>query len=273
MNHTSKETILYLDKVSAGYDGKIILKDINIIEKNIVRDGHESTGQIIAFLGRSGRGKSTLFKILTGLAKPIEGKVLINDTSTTDMNDAKEVEEGDVGFVDQKYILFRHKTVFQICEYALRESTLNKVEKKDLINKYLIEWGLAEHSQKYACELSGGQKQRTSLLENILRNKRFLILDEPASGLDVVAIDKIKQYFAKFSDENEENTIIFSTHDINLAVELADSIYIVGFPEGTTEYSTIIKHFDLKEMGFAWQEFGEKHVNLVKEIKEILFKS
>ena len=58
MSYTSKETILYLDKVSGGYDGKVIIKDISLIEKNIVRDGHESTGQVIAFLGRSGRGKS-----------------------------------------------------------------------------------------------------------------------------------------------------------------------------------------------------------------------
>jgi ABC-type nitrate/sulfonate/bicarbonate transport system ATPase subunit len=269
-NYKLGQTILCLDKVSVGYDGKMILKDVSLIEKDVIREGFAATGQTIAFIGRSGRGKSTLFKALTGLLKPTSGQVLINDIRTADSDDAKVVSEGDVGFVDQKYTLFRHKTIYQICHYALRKSTKTQVEKDELINKHLIDWGLQEHKDKYSCELSGGQRQRTSLLENILYNKRFLILDEPASGLDVCNIEKLKQYFTQFSNENELNTIIFSTHDLHLAVELADSIYIIGFPEGEKEFSTIIKHYDLKQMGIAWKEFGQEHIELIKDIKALL---
>ena len=273
MSYTSKETILYLDKVSGGYNGKVIIKDISLIEKNIVRDGHESTGQVIAFLGRSGRGKSTLFKLLTGLLKPIQGKVLITDMSTPSIDDAKEVGEGDVGFVNQKYTLFRHKTVYQICKYALRKSTLTEIEKKELIEKYLIEWGLVEHAQKYSNELSGGQRQRTAIIEQILSSKHFMVFDEPFSGLDVGNIEKVKQSFDKIQNNNELNTIIFSTHDIKLAIELADSIYVIGHPEGETEYSTILKNFDLKAMGLAWQEYGDGHSKVYNDIKELMLKS
>jgi polar amino acid transport system ATP-binding protein len=80
------DTILYVDKLCVGYGDKQILKDVNIIEKNIVRQGHASTGQVIAFIGRSGRGKSTLFKALTGLIKPTSGQVLITDLKTEDVN-------------------------------------------------------------------------------------------------------------------------------------------------------------------------------------------
>ncbi len=273
MNYKLEETILYLDKVSAGYDGKIILKDITIIEKNVVRNGFDSTGQTIAFVGRSGRGKSTLFKICTGLLKPISGKVLITDMSTDSKDDAKEVGEGDVGFVDQKYTLFRHKTIYQICQYALRKNIASKDEKEALINKYLVEWGLNEHRNKYSCELSGGQRQRTSIIEQLLSNKHFMIFDEPFSGLDVGNIEKVKQSFQKIQNDNELNTVIFSTHDIRLAVELADSIYVIGHPEGITDYSTIVKHYDLKEMGLAWTEYGDGHRTVVADIKEILLKS
>lgn len=268
------DTILYLDKVSVGYGSKQILKDITLVEKNVVREGHTSTGQVIAFIGRSGRGKSTLFKALTGLVKPTSGQVLITDLSTEDIDDAKQVSEGDIGFVDQKYTLFRHKTVEDICRYAMRKiNNITKAEKEELITKYLDEWGLSEHRKKYSCELSGGQRQRTAIIEQILSSKHFMIFDEPFSGLDVGNIEKVKQSFNKIQNDNEYNTIIFSTHDIKLAIELADSIYIIGFPEGVTDYSTIVKHYDLKAMGLAWTEYDDNHRELYREIYDTLLRS
>ncbi len=142
-----------------------------------------------------------------------------------------------------------------------------------MITKYLIEWGLDEHKNKYSCELSGGQKQRTAIIEQMLSSKHFMIFDEPFSGLDVGNIDRVKQSFDMISNDNEFNTIIFSTQDIKLAVEMADSIYILGFPEGTTEYSTIVKHYDLKAMGLAWTEYGDGHRQLCSDIRETLLKS
>ena len=267
------DTILYVENLSVGYDGKQILKDVNLIEKNIVRQGVESTGQVIAFIGRSGRGKSTLFKALTGLLKPSSGRILITDMTTDDVDDAKPISEGDIGFVDQKYTLFRHKTVEQICQYAMRKLKMSKEEKDKVITHYLEDWGLAEHRKKYSCELSGGQRQRTAIIEQMLSNKHFMILDEPFSGLDVGNIEKVKQNFERIKNDNEYNTIIFSTHDIRLAAELADSIYIIGFPEGVTDYSTVVKHYDLKAMGLAWQPYGNGHRTLVTEMKELLLRS
>jgi ABC-type nitrate/sulfonate/bicarbonate transport system ATPase subunit len=278
MEYKENETILYVKDLSAGYKDKngnvkLIIKDINIIEKNTVREGYKSTGQTIAVLGRSGRGKSTLFKVLTGLLKPQSGEMLITDFSTQATDDAKTLCEGDVGFVDQKYTLFRHKTIKQICEYALRKNDSTKEDKEEMINHYLDEWGLTEHKDKYPCELSGGQRQRTAIIEQMLTSKFFMIFDEPFSGLDVGNIEKVRESFQHISDSHEFNTIIFSTHDVNLAVEMADSIYIVGFPEDTKEYSTIVKHYDLKKMGLAWKPYGPTHLELVKDIKETLLKS
>jgi len=280
MSYTEKDTILYLDKVNVGYIDKndstkvnMILKDVSLVEKDIIREGHTATGQTIAFIGRSGRGKSTLFKALTGLLKPTEGKVLITNMATDDKNDAKEVEEGDVGFVDQKYTLFRHKTLTQILHYAMRKINKSKAEKDTIIDSYLADWGLAEHKDKYPNELSGGQRQRTAILEQMLTSKHFIVLDEPASGLDVYAIEKMKASFNKILSDDELNTIIFSTHDIKLAVEMADSIYVIGRPEGVTDYSTIIKHYDLKQMGFAWTPWGDQHMSLVDDIKSLLLVS
>lgn len=280
MGYKLGDTIFCLDNLTAGYpdphDSKktnIILKDINIIERDVVTDDNEPMGQTIAFLGRSGRGKSTLFKILTGLLKPTSGRALITDLSTEQTDDAKVIGEGDVGFVDQKYTLFRHKTITQIFQYALRKSTLNQKEKNDLISKYLIEWGLEEHKNKYSCELSGGQRQRTAIIEQMLTSKHFMVFDEPASGLDVGNIERLKDAFNKILRSNTLNTVIFSTHDIRLAVELADSIYVIGHPSENVTYSTVLKHFDLKEMGLAWTPYGDGHRAVTSEIKELLLKS
>lgn len=137
----------------------------------------------------------------------------------------------------------------------------------------LVNWNLVEHKDKYPCELSGGQRQRTAIIEQMLTSKHFMILDEPFSGLDVGNIEKVKQSFEKILTSNSLNTIIFSTHDIKLAVELADSIYLIGHPEGVEDYSTIVKHYDLKEMGLAWTPYGEGHRVLYNDIKDIILKS
>ncbi len=276
MSYKEKDTILCLNNVELGY-GKgdnyhAVLKDINIIEKDIHRDDI-TTGQCIAVLGRSGRGKSTLFKAITGLVAPRSGEVLITELNSADATDAKIVREGDVGFVDQKYTLFRHKTVHKIFRYALRKSTKTALEKEELISKYLLEWGLEKQKNQYPCELSGGQRQRTAIIEQILCSGHFMVMDEPFSGLDVGNVRDVKRSFELFKGAHDLNTIIFSTHELKLAVELAESIYVVGHPEGTTDYSTIVKHFDLRKMGLAWKEFGAEHLELVKEIDNCMMNS
>lgn len=135
------------------------------------------------------------------------------------------------------------------------------------------EWGLEKHRAQYPCELSGGQRQRTAIIEQILSSGHFMVLDEPFSGLDVGNIRDVKRSFELIKNDHELNTIIFSTHELRLAVELADSIYVVGFPDESKEFATIVKHFDLKEMGLAWQEFGPKHLELVNEIDAAMMAS
>lgn len=277
MNYELKHTILSLSNVELGYgegaEYKPVLKDINMLEKDVVRPNVEATGQVIAVVGRSGRGKSTLFKALTGLVKPHSGEVLMTAMDMEDGNAAKVIREGDIGFVDQKYTLFRHKTVQQIFLYAMRKLNMTKEEKLDKIHRYLCEWGLEAHRDKYPCELSGGQRQRTAIIEQILSSGKFMVLDEPFSGLDVGNIRDVKEAFKLIQNADELNTIIFSTHELRLAVELADSIYVVGYPKGTRDYATIVRHFDLKQMGIAWTPYGSAHLDLVDEIDRTMMGS
>jgi ABC-type nitrate/sulfonate/bicarbonate transport system ATPase subunit len=277
--YEEKEIVLQVDDVSVIYNDKVIIKDINFVEKNVVKRGTHQ-GQIIAFLGRSGRGKSTLFRTLTGLEKPSAGKVLIPDYTKGVVDGhqpAKTVCEGDVGFVDQKYTLFRHKTVYQALMFAIRKSTATAQENKEKVMTYLKEWGLENQKDKYPNQLSGGQRQRTAILEQLISSGYYMVLDEPFSGLDIGNIENVKAAFRLIDKSNDLNTIIFSTHDIELAVELADSIYIIGYAEPENEkncYGTIVKHFDLKKMGLAWVDgLNTDHYDCVSDIKKVLLNS
>lgn len=269
MNHHYKETVLYVENVSVAYDNNIIIKDINLIEKDVVRKGVENTGQIIAVLGRSGRGKSTFFKALTGLVPLHSGKILIKDFTSKEENAAKSVSEGDIGFVDQKYTLFRNKTVMQSLKFALRKSALSENEKTTKIKDYVSKWGLENCIDKYPNELSGGQRQRTAIIEQLFSSDQFIVLDEPFSGLDVGNIEEVKKSFELLSSISEYNTIIFSTHDIELALQIAQSVYIIGYPtiEGKKQnYGSIVAHYDLRESGHAWRDYSADHIKLYKEI-------
>ncbi len=275
MTYNMQNTLLYVENLSVAYGDKVIIKDVNLVEKDVVREGH-ITGQVIAVVGRSGRGKSTLFKALTGLVKPTSGKVLIADTQTGAENDAKEVQEGDIGFVDQKYTLFRNKTVYETMQFALRRKEMTTEEKHSQIMQYLKDWGLENEKDQYPCELSGGQRQRTAVIEQIFCSGHYMVLDEPFSGLDVGNIEDVKKAFDLITASHEFNTIIYSTHDIELAVELADSVYVIGYPtiEGERmDYGTIVKHFDMKEIGLAWKDYGLDHIEVVKQIKEVMLAS
>lgn len=269
MKHEYKETLLYVENLSVAYDDTLIIKDINLTEKDVIRDGVDCTGQVIAFVGRSGRGKSTFFKALTGLVPCTEGKILIRDFENSEPNAAKLVKEGDIGFVDQKYTLFRHKTVQQALKFSLRKTTLSNTEKESKIKEYVKVWGLENCVDKYPNELSGGQRQRTAIIEQLFSSDKFIVLDEPFSGLDVGNIEEVKKSFNFLCKTSDYNTVIFSTHDIELALELAQSIYVIGHPtiNGKQEkYGTIVAKYDLRDEGLAWTEFGEGHRKLYKEI-------
>lgn len=269
MKHEYKETLLYVENLSVAYDDAIIIKDINLTEKDVIRGGVDCTGQVIAFVGRSGRGKSTFFKALTGLVPCTNGKILIRDFENKEPNAAKNVKEGDIGFVDQKYTLFRHKTVHQALKFSLRKTNLSDAEKESKIKEYLKIWGLENCIDKYPNELSGGQRQRTAIIEQLFSSDKFIVLDEPFSGLDVGNIEEVKKSFDLLCKTSDYNTVIFSTHDIELALELAQSIYVIGHPtiNGKQEkYGTIVAKYDLRDEGLAWTEFGEGHRKLYKEI-------
>lgn len=235
--YTKGEPLLQVKISQFSYD-KPVLRDINFIEYDVLRLNY-ITGQTIAILGRSGRGKSTLFRLLSGLESSPNSEIILNVGGKPEF-----VHEGMVGMIDQKYTLFRHKTIKQTLKFAANR---NKKLDQSSIDEYIKEvchyWDILGNLDKYPHECSGGQRQRAAILEKLLLGNHYLILDEPISGLDVVAIQTVKDNMNRIVSEHEHNTLIFSTHDIGFAYEMADSIYILGI-EPNKQGSTIVKSFD-----------------------------
>jgi ABC-type multidrug transport system ATPase subunit len=273
-NYTLAEDLLLVENVKVVYGSKTIIRDIGtsqipFVIKDVKR-AHMQQGQTVAVLGRSGRGKSTLFKAITGIIQPAHGSIKIPDTRRE--NNFRSVKEGDVGFVQQNFPLSRNQTVLQMLQNAALQGDIPDNERKAVIDLQLENWGLKEQRNLAANQLSGGQKQRVAIIEQLLCSHHYVVFDEPFSGLDVCNIDDVCESFRKITTSNEINTIIFSTHDIDLAVGLADEIYIVGYEQNTNgefiEGGTVVGYYDLKKLNLAWQQFGQGQRELVDMIRK-----
>lgn len=267
------DPLVTVENVNLSYGNKVILRDINLIIKNVVRPGMEQ-GQVVSMIGQSGLGKSQFFRVLSGLMPAkvcpeytLTGRVLIDI-------DQHPVHPGQVGIVPQNYILFNHRTVYNnlICGSMHSPCKHGKKERDELIRKYAEDFGLTEHLDKYPAQLSGGQKQRVSIIQQVLTDNKFILLDEPFSGLDPIMVDKVINLLNKIAVLNELNTLIIVSHDLESSMAIADTVWILA-RESDKPGATIIKQLDLKDMGLAWDPNIRKRGDfqqLILDVKNIL---
>jgi len=241
MSYETHERLLTVDSLNLQYGDKIILRDINLHVDDIIRPGLQQ-GQVVALLGLSGSGKTQLFRCISGMQKPTSGQVRINDHKTP-------VHAGEVGVVQQAYPLLQHRTVWS--NLMIAADLHGRKDGKDEAEKFLDRFNLTEKKNAYPLELSGGQRQRIAIIQQLLCSNYFLLMDEPFSGLDLVAKQRVMDTIRTVSTANELNTVIFTTHDLESAVMLADTIWVLG-SEKDKPGATVIKQIDLAAMGLAW---------------------
>lgn len=259
MQYTKNERLLTIENLSLSYGDKVILRDINLHIDNIVRPGIQQ-GQVIALLGLSGAGKTQLFRCIAGMQQPCTGSVRL-------LNHQHNVSAGEVGVVQQAYPLLQHRTVWSNLMLAAHA----KPGAKDEAERLLQHFGLADKKNSYPLELSGGQRQRIAIIQQLLCSSHFLLMDEPFSGLDVMAKRRVFDTIQKVGSSNELNTVIFTTHDLEAAVTLADEIWVIG-KEADKPGSTVVKKIDLAAIGLAWAPDIQRHplyFQTVLELKDL----
>lgn len=175
------------------------------------------TGELLALVGPSGAGKTTLMRIIAGLEKPDIGCITFNGDTWLDTKKQVDLapQKRSLGYVFQEYILFPHLTVFKNVAFATKDS-----KKVAELLKLLDVWHLKDRKPH---KLSGGERQRVALAQALAKDPKVLLLDEPFSALDIVSRQKLRQELKKIKNEFDL-PIIHITHDIEEAEYLADSL-------------------------------------------------
>ena len=199
------------------------------------------TGKVLAVIGPSGTGKSTLLRCINYLEKPAEGMITIDDV----LLDVKSAKKDDIyrlreqtAMVFQNYNLFKNKTALEnIMEPMVSVQGMSKLLAKEKATEILESIGLLEKAEYYPAQLSGGQQQRIGIGRAMAVNPKVMLIDEPTSSLDPELVGEVLNLLYKLA--KERTTMIIATHAMNFAKNFADWVIFLedgkiieeGYPE------------------------------------------
>ncbi|WP_046245783.1 ABC transporter ATP-binding protein [Hymenobacter terrenus] len=191
--------MLTVANLSKQFGGQPVLRNVSLVLNQ---------GEVLAVLGRSGGGKTTLLKILAGLEAPDAGTLHLRgqDLGPVPPNERQMV------YLYQEPLLFPHLTVFENVAFGLRIRRVAQVEITAQVTALLDELDLREQAQKAPYQLSGGQRQRVSFGRALIIRPRLLLLDEPFGNLDAQTRADMQQLFLRVSRQHQI-TSLFVTHD------------------------------------------------------------
>jgi polar amino acid transport system ATP-binding protein len=200
--------MLEIINLSCKIDEKEILKKISFSCKK---------NTIVAMMGASGSGKTTMLRCLAGLQNFEPGVIKFEGNNINDLADFK------TGMVFQGFNLFPHLNVLKNLTFApLNLKIRSKAETYEMAHKLLEDFGLLDKSKCYPNELSGGQKQRVAIARTMMMEPKVLLFDEPTSALDPELVGEVAQIIGKI--KSPDKVIIVVTHEVRLANLCADRV-------------------------------------------------
>ncbi|KTR03192.1 hypothetical protein NS365_19320 [Aureimonas ureilytica] len=202
-----------IQRLGKHYHGKPALQDVNL---------SIAAGEMIALLGASGCGKTTLLRCIAGLASPDEGRILFGGRDITHMPTQKR----PIGMVFQAYALFPNMTVTENIGFPLKVRGADAAKIRARAGELIELVGLSERAGHYPNQLSGGQQQRTALARALASDPDVLLLDEPLSALDAVVRDHLRDEIRRIQ-QRVGTTAIIVTHDQSEALAMADRIAVM----------------------------------------------
>ena len=220
---TSGDAAIHLDRVT-----KVFGKPGTAAEYRAV-DGLDldvRPGQMLAILGKTGCGKSTIFNMIAGLTEPTSGTVRVSGRDPFADFDSFR---GRIAIVFQNDRLLPWRTAIQNVELGLEMLEEPTVERRATAQLWLTKLGLGGHENDYPHALSGGMRQRVSIARAFATNANILLCDEPFSALDESTAGKLRAEFTRLVKENGK-TAVFITHSISEALEIGDRIVVLKRP-------------------------------------------
>ena len=203
--------ILEVKDLTVKLDNKTILENINFEVKK---------GEILAIVGPNGGGKTTLLKTILGFIKPYRGKVEI-----LGLPPKKAVKTGKIGYLPQKNNTPKKfpVSVLDVVMFGLVNSKLSKNEKLQKALEYLDYVGMKDFKDRPFSDLSGGQQQRVSIARVLVAEPEIIFLDEPSTGIDVVAQESFYEFLKKLRDQ-KNITVVMVTHDVGAVAKYVDKV-------------------------------------------------
>ena len=200
---------------------------------------------LFGLLGENGAGKTTLMRVLTTVLKPTGGTVTLDGMLYSEGN--YEKIQRKIGYLPQEIELYPSLTVQECLEYMGDLAGVSKKVCKERIRYYLEKTSLIEHRRKKMRQLSGGMKRRVGLIQALLNEPEFLIIDEPTTGLDPEERIRIRNLLVDFS---EKRTILFSTHVVEDLVATCNQLAVMK--KGAFLYAGSMQELINEAKGHIW---------------------
>ena len=207
---------LIIKKISKSFDKKPIVRDISI---NIQR------GEIVGLLGPNGAGKTTTFYIIVGLISPDSGSIILDKVDVSNLPIYLRGKKG-ISYLPQEPSIFRGMNVednlMSIIEIIEKDKNKHEIILQNLLNEFDI-----NHVRKSkSIVLSGGERRRLEIARTLASKPKYLLLDEPLTGIDPVSIDEIKIIIKKLKNKNIG--ILITDHNVRETLSIVDKVYIVN---------------------------------------------
>ncbi len=208
-------SVLIAENLTKSFNQRVVVRDLHIQNR---------AGEIIGLLGRNGAGKTTTFQIMAGLLKPDSGKIFLDDKNISRYSSTERATEG-ITYLPQEHSVFLKATVINNLKIILEFQPLKRRERQKIATQLLAELGLTKLANQPAYSLSGGERRRLEICRSLILNPKFLLLDEPFTGIDPLTIVELQKIMLRLKKNGIG--IILSDHNVRDTLKIADRAYII----------------------------------------------
>jgi lipopolysaccharide export system ATP-binding protein len=212
-------------------DNLVTLRSENLVKiykRRRVVDGvsiEVKQGEVVGLLGPNGAGKTTTFYMIIGFIKPDGGKVLIDSEEITRLPMYERARLG-IGYLSQEPSVFRKLSVEQNIMAILEMQKLTKSERRERLEGLLKELDIAHLAKSKAYTLSGGERRRVEITRALATQPKFMLLDEPFSGIDPIVVEDIQKII--YSLKEKKLGILITDHNVRETLSITDRAYIIS---------------------------------------------
>lgn len=214
--------------LAKAYKGRRVVNGISI---------HVKPGEIVGLLGPNGAGKTTTFNMVVGVVRPDEGTVEFEGSEITALPIHKRARRG-IGYLTQEPSVFRKLTVEENLLAILETCPMSREERRSRLAYLLEELDLTSLAKSPAYTLSGGEKRRLEITRALVTQPRLLLLDEPFSGIDPIAVHEVQKIVRRL--KRREMGVLITDHNVREMLKLVDRAYVIAkgevLCEGTAEH-------------------------------------